>query len=342
MRPGGAPAPSVGRRRSGGNKCRQAPKGDDANRKTGPAALLSASRARALKAAPAPGAHGGRVLYSRFRSRSGPAPAVRAGATALTLSPTTRRAERGTMAETFKFEAEVAQVVLETMDVLTFRFEIPKDVPFRFRAGQFINLTVDTPEYGPEMARLTRAYSISSSPTEGDFIDLTIKYYEDGHVSKHMREVTYVGEPMTIEGPFGHFYFEKGTADAIALIGGGAGVAPMRGIARWILDEGLPVEIRYLASCRTPKDMIYLATLMQWTETHPNLHVQHTVTRPEGQHWNGPTGRIDADRIRQFCPPETTGLYYLAGPTEMVKGVRRILKEDLGVDKKRVIWEPWG
>jgi len=246
------------------------------------------------------------------------------------------------MPATFRFEAEVAQVVLETMDVLTFRFEIPAEVPFTFRAGQFINLTVDTPEYGPEQARLTRAYSISSSPTEGRFIDLTVKYYDDGHVSKHLREVTYIGELMTIEGPFGHFYFEKGAADAIALVGGGAGVAPMRGIARQILDDGLPVEIRYLASCRTPKDMIYLATLMQWTESHPNLKILHTITRPEGQRWHGPTGRIDAARIRDFCPPETTGLYYVAGPTGMVKEVRRVLKEDLGVDKKRIIWEPWG
>jgi ferredoxin-NADP reductase len=147
---------------------------------------------------------------------------------------------------------------------------------------------------------------------------------------------------VTVDGPHGSFGFEAGMADAIALIGGGAGVAPMRGIARYILDKGLPVEIRYLASCRTPNDMIYLATLMRWLETHPNLKVMHTVTRPEGFHWHGPTGHIDAAMLRGFCPPETTGLYYVAGPTPMVKEMRRILKEELGVDRKRIIWEPWG
>lgn len=246
------------------------------------------------------------------------------------------------MAGKFTFEAEVTQVVLETMDVLTFRFDLPEDVPFAFKAGQFVNLTVDTPEYGDKMARLTRAYSISSSPTEGRFIDLTVKYYDDGHVSKHLREVTYIGEVMTIDGPYGSFSFEEGMASSIALIGGGAGVAPMRGITRYILDKGLDVQIRWLGSCRTPNDMIYLASLVDWSVRHPNLKYLHTITRPEGHAWNGPTGRIDADLLSQFCPPESTELYYLAGPTGMVRTVRTILKDKLGVEKSRILWEPWG
>jgi len=246
------------------------------------------------------------------------------------------------MATTTTFEAEVIQVVLETMDVLTFRLEIPEDTDFNFRAGQFINLTVDTPEYGEGNEQLTRAYSISSSPTETGYIDLTVKYYDDGHVSKHLREVTYIGEIMTVSGPFGSFAYEEGMGDRIALIGGGAGVAPMRGIARYILDNKLDVDIQYLASCRTPNDTIYLTTLFSWMETHPNLHLTHTITRPEGHSWSGPTGRIDADTIRATCPPDSTDLYYVAGPTEMVKTVRKLLKETFGVDKQRIHWEPWG
>ncbi len=246
------------------------------------------------------------------------------------------------MAANFEFEAEVTQVVLETMDVLTFRFEIPEDVPFTFKAGQFINLTADTPEYGAEKPRLTRAYSISSSPTEKGYLDLTVKYYEDGHLSKHLREVTYIGEVMTISGPHGDFYYEPGMGDRIALLGGGAGVAPMKGIVRYILDRGLDVDIRYLASCRTPNDQIYLATLLAWSERHGNLKLRHTISRPEGTGWTGPSGRIDADHIREFCPPDRTDRYYVAGPTEMVKATRKILLEELDVPRERIMWEPWG
>ncbi|MBI5137220.1 MAG: hypothetical protein HZA24_07775 [Nitrospirae bacterium] len=246
------------------------------------------------------------------------------------------------MPKAVTFETEVTQVVLETADVFTYRLEVPDGVPFTFRAGQFVQLTVDTPEYGAGNERLTRAYSISSPPTEAGYIDLTVKYYDDGHVSKHLREVTYVGEPVTVSGPYGNFVFEAGMARSVGLIGGGAGVAPMRGIARYILDAGLDVDIRYLASCRTPNDMIYLATLLAWCEKHDNLHLTHTITRPEGFNWPGPVGRIDAGKIRAHCPPETTEIYYVAGPTDMVRAVRKILKEELGVDKARVHWEPWG
>jgi ferredoxin-NADP reductase len=246
------------------------------------------------------------------------------------------------MAKALSFKAEVSQVVLETMDVLTFRFDIPKDVPFTFKAGQFVNLTVDTPEYGPGNEQLMRPYSISSSPTEEGYFDLTIKCYDDGHVTKHLREVTYVGEVMTVEGPFSNFHFEEGMAESIALIGGGAGVAPMRGIIRYILDKSLPVRMRYLASCRTPNDMIYLATLIGWREHHRNLEVTHTITRPQGFDWQGPTGRIDVEKLMVYTPPEETELFYVAGPTDMVRDVRKVLQDELAVDKKRIYWEPWG
>lgn len=246
------------------------------------------------------------------------------------------------MSAPFTFEAEVIQVVLETMDVLTFRLALPEDSPFTFKAGQFINLTVDTPEYGEDMARLTRAYSISSSPTEDGYIDLTVKYYDDGHVSKHLREVTYVGEVMTVEGPYSNFFFEEGKARSIALIGGGAGVAPMRGIIRYVLDKKLPVAMHYIASCRTPNDQIYLATLMGWSSNHPNLTVTHTITRPQGHEWTGAVGHIDVDLLSLNAPPETTELYYVAGPSDFVKSVRTILKDKMCVTKDRIIWEPWG
>ncbi|MFQ5508747.1 MAG: FAD-binding oxidoreductase [Leptospirillia bacterium] len=242
----------------------------------------------------------------------------------------------------FHFETEIIQVVLETADVFTFRIALPEAVGFTFCAGQFVNLTVDTPEYGDDMQRLTRPYSISSSPTEGPFIDLTVKYYDDGHLSKHLREVTYIGEAVTIDGPHGKFFFEEGMADSVALIGGGAGVAPMRGILRYIADKELDVDVRYLASCRTPNDTIYLASLVAWENALPKLAVRHTITRPEGYNWHGLTGRIDAAMLRDFCPPERTELYYVAGPTDMVSSIKKILKEELGVDKARIHWEPWG
>ncbi len=246
------------------------------------------------------------------------------------------------MSKALSFETEVTGVVLETMDVLTFRLAIPADIPFSFKAGQFIKLTAETPEYAPEHPTLTRAYSISNAPLGQGYIDLTVKCYEDGHLSKHLREVTYIGELMTVEGPFGDFCFEAGQASSIALIGGGAGVAPMRGMMEYIIEKKLPVQMHYLASCRTPQDLIYLATLLGWQESTNNLHVTHTITRPEGHSWAGQTGHIDQRMLLKVCPPETTELYYVAGPTEMVKSVRKLLKEELNVDKSRILWEPWG
>ena len=80
----------------------------------------------------------------------------------------------------------VGSIVTETPGVKTFRL-LPSSgdgpMPFTFVPGQFINVA-----FSIGGARMNRSYSISSSPTQRDYLDLTIKREPRGAVSRQDRK----------------------------------------------------------------------------------------------------------------------------------------------------------
>src|SRR5216683_2678917 len=63
----------------------------------------------------------------------------------------------------------VTKVVQETPDTRTFRLESPPNFDYDWKPGQFITVNL------PDDPKTRRAYSISSSPLDGRFLEITIK-----------------------------------------------------------------------------------------------------------------------------------------------------------------------
>ena len=75
----------------------------------------------------------------------------------------------------------VGSIVTEAPGVKTFRL-LPSangQMPFTFVPGQFLNVA-----FSIGGARMNRSYSISSSPTRREYIDLTVKRSEERRVGK--------------------------------------------------------------------------------------------------------------------------------------------------------------
>ena len=79
--------------------------------------------------------------------------------------------------------AKVIEVFDETPDTRTIRFEVESS--FSFKPGQFVMVNADVIVNG-EKKFVKRAYSISSSPLQKCYIDLTVKTFETGLVSKRL------------------------------------------------------------------------------------------------------------------------------------------------------------
>lgn len=229
----------------------------------------------------------------------------------------------------------VARIFEETPDVKTFRFTASEAGPlsFSYLPGQFLSLTV-RPE-GKDTQPVRRSYTIASSPTQRDYVEITVKRIEQGIVSGFLHKRVKEGDQLEVASPFGSFTFTGREANSIVLIGGGVGITPLMTVVRYLADHGWPGEIFLLYSCRTSRDFIFREELEYLQRRYPNLHVVATMTRAEGTTWMGPTGRLTKELIAQSVPNIAARRVHLCGPLPMMEAVKGILAE-LGVPSEQI------
>ncbi|MCX8202233.1 MAG: FAD-dependent oxidoreductase [Candidatus Micrarchaeota archaeon] len=225
----------------------------------------------------------------------------------------------------------------QTADVVTLRL-VPLD-PFNmdFKPGQFVNLYVQR-EGEPLLAR---PYSIASSPTNKDYLELTIKIIEGGRFTPRVASLK-IGDVVKIGGPFGKFFFlDEEKMKDVVLIGGGCGITPFISIIRYVSEKGLDVNITYFYSARTMDSILYRNELESIAKKNKNIKIIFTCTREGSSSWNGERGRINLDMIKKYVDIRDDKKYYmLCGPPEMIKSLVEQLKS-AGINEEKIIHESW-
>ena len=235
-------------------------------------------------------------------------------------------------------QLRVGSIVKETPDVKTFRL-LPSangQMPFTFVPGQFVNVA-----FSIGGARMNRSYSISSSPTQRDYVDLTVKREPRGAVSRHIVDLLKVGDLIEAGGPVGKFTFDGKEAESIVLIAAGVGITPMVSITRYLTDRSWHGDIFFIYTCRTPADFIFGEEVAALQRRNPKLHVAVTMTRAEGTDWKGPRGHLTKELLTQTVPDLASRRIHVCGPAAMMEATKAILTE-LGVSPDQVKSELFG
>ncbi len=222
------------------------------------------------------------------------------------------------------FETYVRQIIPRTQDVKSFRFGRPEELVCN--PGQYMIVTIKN-----EGAELREPFTISSSPTERDFLELTKKL--TGHQFSKALDALKVGDKVLIEAPFGEFTF-NGEFSKIALLAGGIGITPLRCMIRYATDNQLKTDIILLYSSRFDDEIIFKNELEEMQRQNRNLKVVYTVTRPTDK-WKGLAGRIDEEMIQKVIPDYMERVFYVCGPHMMVEAMAVILK-DLNIPEDRI------
>jgi ferredoxin-NADP reductase len=231
----------------------------------------------------------------------------------------------------------VESIVSETPLVKTFRFRSPIDdaLPFTFTPGQFLNVA-----FGIGGARMNRSYSISSSPNERIYVELTVKREPRGAVSRHIDDLVSVGDEIEVGGPIGKFTFNGTESDSVVLVSAGVGITPMMSIARYLSEQSWPGDIYFIYSCRTEADFIFDNAIAALEHRNPKLHVVVTMSKP-GPNWKGPRGRLSKELLTQAVPDLASRRVHLCGPPEMMDATKAMLTE-LGVPPEQLKTEAFG
>lgn len=243
------------------------------------------------------------------------------------------------MTANWKGQLRVGSIVVETPSVKTLRLLPASEggvLPFAFVPGQFLNVA-----FSIGGARMNRSYSISSAPTQREYVEVTVRREPRGAVSRHIVDLLKVGSLIEASGPVGKFTFDGTEAESIVLIAGGVGITPMMSITRYLTERSWPGDIFFVYACRVPADIIFAKELAALEQANPRLHVTIAMSRPEGTDWKGTRGHINKELLARAVPDIASRRVHLCGPPTMMDAIKAALIE-LGVAPEQVKTEAFG
>jgi ferredoxin-NADP reductase/Fe-S-cluster-containing hydrogenase component 2 len=232
----------------------------------------------------------------------------------------------------------LADVAAVSHNVKTFRFKDPGGgpVPFAYLPGQFLTMHV-----APRGIATRRSYTIASTPSWQDRIEITVKREDHGLVSRWLHDELVVGDLVEIEGPSGTFIFSGKEAERVVLIGAGVGITPMLSAVRYLTETHWPGRVFLILGFRAPSDFLFREELAQLQAANANLEVTVTMSHPRHEPWSGPVGRIDAALLASAVPDLTSHRVHVCGPPAMMDAVKAALVA-LGVAEGQIKSEAFG
>jgi len=213
-----------------------------------------------------------------------------------------------------KFETAVKEVIPRTSDTSSFRF--PRPDGFDYKPGQYMMVTIKTGD-----TELVHPFSLSSSPTDPDFIEFTKKLTASEY-STRLRALK-PGDWARIDGPYGKFTCEC-EYEKILFLAGGIGITPFFSIMKYCTDYNLPTSMVFFYGCRNEQEIAFKQQLDEMQTKNPNLRVIYVLNEPSPA-WTGKVGFVTADLIRQEAPDFQDRVFYACGPPPMVAAMQKLV-----------------
>lgn len=213
--------------------------------------------------------------------------------------------------------AVITDVRTDTPDVKTFRVLTPDGKkPFEHMPGQCAMLSI--PGVGEAL------FSITSSPTNREYMEFSIK--KCGCLTSwiHMLEP---GQQITIRGPYGNGFpveTELRCKDLL-FIAGGIGLAPLRSVINYCLDNRENYgKLQIIYGSRSKDDLVdYQEIIDEWMKAE-NVEVNLTIDR-EQEGWDGHVGFVP-NYVKELSP-DLGMTVLMCGPPIMIKFSLAGLKE---------------
>ena len=233
---------------------------------------------------------------------------------------------------------KVVDIIDETHETKTFRLAGEQPLLFSYRPGQFVTFILEI-----DGKEVKRSYSMSSSPSRPHLLEITIKRVTNGLVSNWFCDHVKLGQRLTIRGPSGKFSCFEYPNSKMLFIGAGSGITPIVSMSRWMSDTGADVDVKLLASFKSPNDIIFRKELEVLSARSRRFDVAITLTSDwlGTDSWHGFRGRIRSEMLQMFVPDLDERDVFLCGPEPFFKTVRQTLYE-LGFDLSRLHSESFG
>jgi ferredoxin-NADP reductase len=247
----------------------------------------------------------------------------------LTPLVTTIQAPAGTLI------LRLASVTTQTNDARTLRFTVSQGGKLSARPGQFLTFS-----FLFDGKKVSRSYSICSSPARTGYVEITPKRVSEGCVSVFLNERAALGMTVEAKGPCGQFFFDESKHRNIVLIAGGSGITPMMAMLRYVDDLCLETDVTLLYCVRTSDDIIFQAELEDLGTRLHNFRFHVLLSQPHAG-WAGWRGRVNRKFIEATVKNPAAPDFFICGPAPFMETVRALLIET-GVKPERIRQESFG
>jgi len=241
------------------------------------------------------------------------------------------------MAEHFH-ALRVAEIVPETSEANSIRFEVPPELRerFAFKAGQHLTLRATI---GGEEVR--RNYSLCTAPDENDWM-VTVKRIGGGLFSNWVGDRLKAGDRVEVMPPHGSFTTEFDPARAQHLVGiaGGSGITPVISLIKSTLKYEPNSRFTLLYGNRDSSSMIFLEALAGLKDKYLGRFEIYHFLDAEEQDIELFNGMLNRERLEEAIPalvPDAAEVdgWFICGPGPMMDAAEGVLL-DRNVPKERI------
>jgi ferredoxin-NADP reductase len=189
----------------------------------------------------------------------------------------------------------IAEITRQTPSINSFFLQLGE--PFVHIAGQHVDVRLTDPDGYVAM----RSYSIASSPSTSNLIELSIERLPEGEVSPFFHDVAVVGDEIELRGPIGgHFLWPELASAPVLLIGAGSGVVPLMAMLRQRRALAQTVPTALLLSSRTQREALYADELLALDMSDPNFELALAITREAPRRKTNFARRLDAEMVAEL------------------------------------------
>lgn len=241
------------------------------------------------------------------------------------------------MAEHF-YPLRVAEIVPETEEANSVRFEVPADLKdaFRFKAGQHLTLRTNI---GGEEVR--RNYSLCTAPADQDLM-VTVKRIAGGVFSNWVGDQLKAGDTIDVMTPHGSFTtdFHPKAKHRYVGFAGGSGITPVISLIRTALSVEPSSRFTLFYGNRDANSIIFLEELAALKDRYlGRFELYHFLSDEEGEVdlFNGMLNRETCDEAIEHLvdEPANVDAWFICGPGPMMDAAEAALIDN-GVARERI------
>ena len=233
-----------------------------------------------------------------------------------------------------RFSAVLESKRALTHDIVELKIRVREPAAIDFTAGQYIQLTSD--EYKGR-DRVNRAYSISSKPSDRDFIQLVTRRVPEGIATTWIFDYLDENDKIEFSGPYGEFRLSDTDAPVI-FIAGGSGMAPIMSMLQDMREKGSERKAVYFFGAVSQPDLFYLDELKDMERQLKHFTFVPALSgEPEGSDWKGERGLI-TDVVKKIMGDMTGHEAYLCGSPGMIDACVKVLTEG-GVPEDKIYYD---